>query len=1259
MHSFTQAQKDAIAARGNVLVVAGAGTGKTHTLVERCLALLLDPQQPCSIENILMVTFTEAAAAEMRHRIRLALLQRQAAQPDNDHLARQLALLDTAHISTLHGFCLHLVRQHFHELGLDPQLTVLDELQTQPLIQETFTALFARHYAAKTPAAEAVRQLIRREGRGSEERIRALVLRVHRYTQTLPSPAKWFERQLALFAEEEPRQWREWFAEGFQVWSESWRAVLQPMASQAENLERCVRALERTFSGETAMEGMAEAIGEILAADAADWPKRRKTELRDPIKKFFEEAAFLASITRRTGVAPVSDQTQTAGETAGEDGERRDACPTDPLTEDWQWVRPPMTALLQLAQEFGEEFARAKRELGGLDFSDLEQFALQLLWEADPDQGTAIARQWQQRFQHVFVDEYQDINEAQDRVIAALSRAGERANRFLVGDVKQSIYRFRLAKPSIFRDYERAWGADPALGRRLPLADNFRSREAILAFVNSLFAALMRDPVGGVAYDDDARLRFGDREGRRALAREADAARTPLARVEFHLLVKPSENGNGAAGEDGSSAEAELLDLQATEREARLVAARLRELRSERHAIFDAKAGAFRPVTWSDMVVLLRSPAGRVESFAKEFSKLGVPLQAARGGFYESAEILDLLSLLQLLDNPLQDVPLLAVLRSPLAGWSLDELVETRLALKPGLFWTALNRIADCGLRISDLPHSAPEPNRQSAIGNRQLPAKAALFLTQFARWRRLAREGSLSACLEAALAETHYEALLRAGPRGEERVANVRRFLKLARQFDPYQRQGLYRFLRFIETQQEAGLEEEPAPLPTRDAVRLMSIHKSKGLEFPVVAVAGLGTRFNLQDLHGDLLLNEYYGLCPKVLPPEADERYPSLPHWLAAQRERRELLGEELRLLYVAMTRARDTLVLVGTAPSERAGEPWASALPAGDRPARPTDREIIEARRPLDWLRLWLPSVTRDGDWHSPERGQNDLLRWTLWPASDPRLQALKQDEAAPAATGVSEPDAAAVHQLRERILWSYPFVAATVEPAKTTVTVLRRRAATEEEEEARGLFQFEAQSPKFKVARRSGAPSGLSATERGTAHHLFMECVALDRVGSTAELRNEAARLVEAGVLAADQATALDFDALRFFWQSELGRRIGAQPSSAVHREIPFTARVTPRELAELGIALGPAEAEATLQGEFLVMQGTVDLALLLPDGIVLVDFKTDQFKPAELAEKVKLYVPQLKLYALALGRIYRRPVNERWLHFLELGRSVAV
>jgi ATP-dependent helicase/nuclease subunit A len=1218
--SLTSAQKQAVAARGNVLVVAGAGTGKTSTLVERCLHCLLEETPPVSIEEILMVTFTDAAATEMREKIREALnhkileLERphdsvnRAATPEpalKDRrsagwLTEQLALFETAHIGTLHSFCLKLLRQHFYELELDPQLAVMAEEEARLLADETLDGILQEHYAGETESAEAVRQLIQTHGRGWDQPVRALVLRLHHYTQTLRDPEAWFASQLAMFQSPSPGQWRNWLEAGLRDWRDEWLASLEAEDAENKIAAQCA-ALLRELPDKPVREQTAAMLARVRIVEQ-DCPHGKKAAWCKPIEGLFEEARFLESVA-----------------------EVRDG--KDPLAEDWGWVRGQMTALLDLAREFTISFGTAKRELGMVDFHDLEQHALRLLWDRATGQPTEIARRWREQLRFVFVDEYQDINEAQDAILKALSRDGAAANRFLVGDVKQSIYGFRLADPRIFQDYVEKWRDDQ--GITIPLVDNFRSREAIIEFVNSVFGVLMRRETGGVPYDEEARLRFGDAEHRAALSRRRD----PAARVELCLRLR----GGDPAGET-ARAGIEVMNLEEAGKEARLVAMRLRELKSSGHQVWDGSKRAMRPVEWGDMAVLLRSPAGKAESFAREFARAGVPLVVARSGFYDSAEVADLLSLLQLFDNPLQDLPALAVLRSPLVGMSLDELAVMRLAQPEGHVWTALQRYHDATVDDSGRP-------------------KADRFLKNFGAWRRLARQVSLSRCLEAVLDGTHYADWLLTQPRGEQRHANVRRLLALAQQFDRFQRQGLFRFLRFVEAQRAAETGPEVAAVSGENSVFLMSIHQSKGLEFPVVAVVDLGKPFNLSDLRAEIILDEEYGLCPQIKPPHSGQRYPSLPWWLARRRQKRKSLGEELRLLYVAMTRARDTLILSGTASAKKFAGAWQEG-------AELDVAKLLAAGSYLDWIAGWAAAA---GVYPNPPAGESALWRWTIYDDLDERLA----DAAAQASTGartdalIADPDDAAWRKLRQRLAWQYPHAAATRLPAKTTVTALRRQFA--DEIDAQQLFGSEVQSPKPKVRGRSGGkPAGLTAAEIGTAHHAFLQLVALERAGRAEDLRQEAQRLQATGALSADEIACLDFDALGAFWESDLGRRIRAQAEN-VRRELEFTTRFPPGELEESLVASAKAAGrpmvvaggEDRADGEFVVVQGAADLAVLLPGEIWLVDFKTDQITASELAGRVKLYEVQLRLYAQALSRIYGRPVTEAWLHFLALRKSVRV
>ena len=1190
--ALTSAQVQAIAARGNVIVVAGAGTGKTSTLVERCVALL---GEGCSIESILMVTFTEAAAAEMRHRLRgkLAEAAAQASRERADWWQEQLALLDTACICTLHSFCLQLIRENFHLLGIDPAVKILDEQQTRPLIETALDASLELHFAGTDDMSVQVRELIHRYGQGDVEGIRALVLKLHRYAQSLDAPGRWFDAQLAAFAETDPAGWRGWLEREVVAWAAAWLPQLERAGDMAENLARCARALRRF--GVPPLGGppeppkggtpnsVAGALAEILAADAAEWPKKMKTKLRADFVKFFDEAEFLAS-------------------QFADDG----------LSADWADVRGPLRALLLLAREFSAKFAAAKREFGGIDFADLEQFALSLLWDGE-GQLTVVATEWRGRFEHVFVDECQDINAAQDAILRAVSREGEKANRFLVGDVKQSIYQFRLARPALFRGYENAWEQGKA-GQRILLAENFRSEPQIIGFLNALFAPLMREDVGGVEYEA---LVAGRVDGEPAEAGTTNRGR----RVEFCLVPKGGEQDRREATDE--TEEPDVEDLLAVEREARLVAVRLREMRESGLEIWDKEAKVRRRVAWRDMAVLLRSPRSRVEAFAQEFHKCGVPLQAARGGFLESTEISDLLSLLRLLDNPLQDIPLLAVLRSPLVALTLDELAEIRTASGAKRFWVALREFHRV---MADRRDACPTTARLSW-------EKVEWFLQRFAIWRELSRQVSLSQCLEMALRDSHYEAVVAAGERGAERAANIRKFISTVRQYDPYQRQGLFRFLKFVDALEEAEQEMEPAPAQSQDAVRLMSIHQSKGLEFPVVVVACLGGMFNVRDLSSDVLLDEEFGLCAKAVQPENGARHPTLAHWLAARRQRRQSLGEELRLLYVAMTRARDHLVLTATA-TKKEYDAWEAK-----EKRTFTNLEILKARSPLDWLMLWLPTVTRVGDWQD-DGGEGELLAWKI--CREQEAVPTEAEELAGSETGA--PIAANAAQLvKRRIRWVYPNSTAT------TVTALRRKASELADEDARPwVFSRSAD-------RRDTRPTmGLDAAEVGTLHHRFLQRMSLAGACDMADLQSQIGELTGRGVFSGSEAAELEVAVLAEFWRGAVGGEIRAQVG-LVKRELPFTARFAPAELEKLtGQKVLPGLAD-----EFVVVQGVADLVVMCEAEIWLLDFKTDRVRAGELPEKVSAYRPQLNIYAAALAGIYGKPVTRRWLHFLSLRETVLV
>jgi len=1206
MSTPTQQQQKAIEGSGGILLSAGAGTGKTATLVNRCIRLVTE--SGVDIDRILMVTFTNAAAAEMRQRIREALQKKLEADPGNNRLLRQVSLLESSYISTIHSFCVDLIRSHFELLNLDPAVAVLDEAVTAPLARETVGQIVGEAIG-NYPA---VRKLAENYCSARGEKLGELVLRAQRFFVTQPQSDSLMGKQRAFFESKDCAQWKGWREEFIAAWLAESRPLILEQASTTRGQLKNVKGYGGKSATAQGIRTLEEVIDRVVSQVAKLSPSTSKEEsaaIFSQIQVLAQEDLWVRGTGKTMGV--FEDLFEEVKALAGWQivGEN------DPLDADWELVREPMLALIHLTQQFAAAFAQAKRAIGGVDFSDLEQFALQLLTD-EVGQPTDIARQWQDRLEHVFVDECQDINAAQDAIMRAVSRTAEKANLFMVGDVKQSIYRFRLAAPELFRNYARDWNGKPH-HRVLPLTENFRSREGIINFVNELFGHLMQTELGGVTYASDDQLQFGKPvQGDRSalsLLRAASGANSgfpgiwsePHCRVELHLIDnrKEDESEGEIVGDSGSKNSLGWLDLLNVEQQARVVATRLRELKDGKHEVWDKSQNQFREMKWSDVGILMRSVASRTGPYVCEFRRLGIPLSVEQGNYLETVEASDLISLLRLLDNPQQDIPLFAVLRSPLVGLSMDELVQLRPEKTGESVWE----------------HLAAHPSGP-------LKSKIDAFLMRYEKWRRLALMTSLSCVLETALVETGYEPYLLTLEDGPARLANVRRFLELAQRYDPLQRQGLFRFLKFIDAQAEAENEIEPVPPRQAESAQLLTIHRSKGLEFPIVVVASIGAKFNQTDLNENILFSRRWGICPQVIDAEKRLRCDSLTGWQTRREEKLEGIAEELRLLYVAVTRARDTLLLVGSFnPEKQIKENY------------PASCRIAKVSSYCDWIRIWLgPAINWSaGQGKFDFSNGNGCLRWEVHGQPPEGSDELKKNVMT---TAMNLP-VLTEDQMRQ-FDWEYPQAAATVASAKTSATVLKRLAA-ESDEEASQPWRT---NLAFEVAAADSAGK-LNATQRGLAHHAFLQDVQLTQTGSKIQLESEARRMVAAGQLKPNEADALDLDAILKFWTSEVGTVIAGNVTEC-RRELQFTAAFKPSELKSIfGASMDAAD------DEFVVIQGAADLVLIRPTEIWLVDFKTDRFEAEELQLKLAQYAPQLNLYAAALQRIYRKPVTRRILYFL--------
>jgi ATP-dependent helicase/nuclease subunit A len=1214
---WTKEQQQAISARGqHLLVAAGAGAGKTAVLVERIIQRITDAVDPIDVDQLLVVTFTNAAAAEMRERIGAAIAAQLAAHPDNARLARQLALLGRASIATLHSFCLDLLRQHFHRLELDPSFRIADITEAELLRTDVLEKLFEEQYQAGDE--EFLRLVDAYGGTHDDGQLQAIILQLDNFAGSHPDPEGWLQRLPQLLSDAQARS----------QWLSALGDLVRRQLGQARSALLTALDIIRQPDGPLQyLELVSSELQQVeLALDGAaadDW---------DGLKELAGRIFFGRLPSKRSGDKELRDQAREARNTAKEilqklGGQLLAQNKADLLTG-LDAVTPGISCLCQLTQQFRSRYSQAKQAKGLVDFNDLEHMALTVL--SDTDGPSPVAWELRQRYAEVLVDEYQDINGVQEAILQLLTDPAGRQNQlFMVGDVKQSIYRFRLADPTLFLRKYRDYGQDPQLGRRIDLAKNFRSRAGVLAAINFLFRQLMTERVGELVYDRAAELQPG------ATYAQHLQAFTPEVEV---MLLERSGTATAAEQEDDP-----LAELDATSREARRIGWEIRRLVTESgKQVWDKRLGSYRPLAYRDIVILMRATSGRANAFMEQLRQLEVPAYAElANGYFQTSEIQTMLSLLQVIDNPRQDIPLAAVLRSPLLGLNGTELVEIRLTAPGASFYEALLAAAE---------------QQSGALGE-----KLQQFLAGLERWRERSRRSSLSELIWQIYRDTGYYTLAGAMPGGAQRQANLRALHDRARQYEQTSFRGLFRFLRFIERLQaeENDLGTARALGENEDVVRIMSVHKSKGLEFPVVFVAGLGNRFNLMDLRRDLLIHKDLGLGPLAVDWQRRVKYPTLPRLVIEQRLLLETLSEELRVLYVALTRAREKLYLVGSQRNlPQAVAKWlqTAALPRSTQGALPEDM-LAEGRCFLDWLGPALVShpqaaslLQAVGVAGTPPlvlAAQPDGCSWRFQVFAAGQAEDVTEAEVRPPeldsiAQRLVLPDHGWGKAVAERLGWNYPHAALQGKHVKVSVSELKRRFETIDEEAA--PIQRWQRPPITRPAFMQ--QSGLSAAEVGSAIHLLLQHVDLSQPPERTYLELLRQEMLSRSLLTAEEAERIDLDLVQGFLQSEIGCRL--RRAEQVWRELPFSLRLPAEELYGQECA-----------GEQVFIQGIIDCVFREGDRAVLLDFKSDNVTPATLASVADRYKVQIDLYSRALSQLFRLPISQRYLYFLRMGRAVQI
>ena len=1220
---WTEEQKSAIVSSGSdLLLSAAAGSGKTAVLVERILTKITDPARPVDIDRLLVVTFTNAAAAQMRERISAALEARLEEDPENAHLQRQAVLIHHASIMTIHSFCLQVIRSNSSRSPLEPDFRIPDEGERSLLARDVAGEVIEEAYSKADPDFLALSEMFA-EGKTSDAGLEDALLEVYEYSLADPQPAKWRGMCAALYeqAGQEDAGEHPWMREI----CGRLRVRILDLKEKTEEMLRLSQDADGPWFYADAIASDLQLLEDLAGcASYADYAK----VLADGVK--FKTLGR----GKDDGVSPekkakVKEIRDAVKKEIGSLREKYFYEPEEKILEDLAAAAAPARALIDLADRFGEAFEKKKREKNLADFGDLEHFAMEILVDFGEDgpAPTASALALRRYYEEVMIDEYQDSNLVQELLLWSVSRTGGGADRFMVGDVKQSIYRFRLARPEIFLEKYRAY-REEGTGRCIHLRSNFRSRTQVLDAVNFVFDKVMTPALGGIDYDEDAALYPG------ASYPEPEKADDYVPEV---ILIDPSQAAEDAAapqdageGEEGGSGEDESLENLDLKRAEALAAARKIRQIVGTLPVWDGAAGAVRPAGYGDIAVLLRTVSGWAQPFTDVFTQEGIPVYSGSGaGYFSAMEIRTILSFLQVLDNPRQDIPLAASLRSPIGSFTDGELAQIRCAGAPE------DDLYTCCMLAMEKGGAFPAE-------------KLSAFFDLVLRLRELVPYTPVDRLLWIIFDETGYLDYASALPGGAVRRANLEMLTEKAAEFEKGSYSGLYQFIRYIELLKRYEVDYGEAP-PAEDAgetVRLMSIHKSKGLEFPVVLICGLGKSFNRSDAYGKIAMHHELGLGFDLRDPGLRVKTPLLSKSVIGSRILDESLGEELRVLYVAMTRAKEKLVMIGTSKvSPKKAERWEEQ----SLKEKLSYSELSAAGTFLDWLMPPVLAGSRRGIFRLSEAAPENPDAPKKAAAHDAgRLHdALKR--AGEAAEPFTDPETA--ERMRFLLSREMPHGLAAKIPGKVSVSEIKHAAIEEAavEEGAELLFPDPVPVPlvpKFIGGQEEKAGGGAA---RGTAMHRVMEVIDFSAAPSGDFLDSVLESLLMCGKIQNDVLSLIDREKVRTFLDSPLaGRMREADRRGTLVREQPFT----------LGVPASRIRPEWPGDEEVLV-QGIIDAYFAEDDGIVLLDYKTDYLPGGDESILVGRYRVQLSLYREALERLTGQRVKEMLLYSFFLGRQIEV
>lgn len=1225
--NWTKEQQQVIESRGcHLLVSAAAGSGKTAVLVERIIRMVTEGENPLDIDRLLVMTFTNAAAAEMRERIGEAIEARLLEDPHNQHLQVQSALVHHAKITTIDSFCLNIIREHFNMLDLDPSFRIGDEGEMLLLRADVMAELIEDAYRE---GSERFIRFVETFGQGkSDAGIEDYIMQVYQYAQSNPYPEQWLEQCRRELSEEEKPSlpWMAFLMEDVK------KQLKELIAQERECLElcredECFQAYIPMLSSDICqMEAAAGAEDfEMLYGklSAISWERLAavRSKEADPEKK-----TYLTGCRDRVKKA------------VGKMKELYCFASPEEMFADMKKTGEAIEVLLDLAEDFDRRFQEKKRDINLVDFNDLEHQALKVLIRREEGRivYTEAADELSSQFEEVLVDEYQDSNLVQEALLQAVSRERfGQYNVFMVGDVKQSIYKFRLARPELFLEkyntYE-PYEAGEGKTKKIELHQNFRSREQVLSGVNDVFFRIMTENLGNIRYTEDAALHPGAVfQPVPSVQEEEEASDSPAFRMSAglpRLLV--TDTGQGALDQ----MEEEAADYTAREIEGKMIAAEIRAMTDPEKgmAVWDKKSGKYRTAQYRDMVILLRSTTGWTETFLSVLLNEGIPAYAeSRTGYFTTVEVETVLSMLSVIDNPMQDIPLAAALKSPMGG-----ITDEELARLMGWYKRLLPKGQDRGIygavrAWTELAESQGD----------ELTQKLIRFQTLLQKLRRQSVYLPIHELIYQVYEDTGYYRMVSAMAAGETRRANLDMLVEKAVEYENTSYKGLFHFIRYIENLKKyhSDFGEASVVGEEENTVRIMSIHKSKGLEFPVVFLAGMGKKFNRQDTYSRLLIDPELGIATDYLDLENRLKSATLKKNVLRRKMELDNLGEELRVLYVAMTRAKEQLIMTGTDRNlEKKLEKY-RIVPEADGQIPYT--VLAGAGSYLDWLLMSLGSTGVRILLEEIPLQQivgEELKRQVKTRASREFLKTLDPEE-------VYEKDWR--EMLEKHLSYEYPYEADILLHTKMSVSELKKQGQlTDESEsvqtEALDDRKEEEQEKKTAETQRRGKGGAV----KGTAYHRAMELLPLDRITSREETEACLKQMVEEQRYTKENRSLIDSRAIWRFLQSPLGKRMScALAEGRLHREQQFIIGIPAREM-------GAGDSD-----ELVLIQGIIDAYFEEPDGLVLMDYKTDRADNEEVL--IRHYREQLDYYGRALTQMTGKPVKERLIYSFALNRAISV